>query len=263
MIYKNTSIKTVISKVMTDLDMQEESHRIADMIEWISEGLEKIGAFPQFEVKVAGKDGLPALKVTDYRAALPMGMHSIIQVAYSTAEDGPFYNMRHSTGSFEAVPFTTKTLDTDPVTYEKVDDRALSTSFTSDLIYSISPGYITTNQKSGYIMLSYNSIPLDEDGYPLIPDHISFIDALYWYVLVKLYYPMWKRGQIRDAVYYDARRSWNFYCKQAYGTAMMPDAGMLESIKNTWLRLVPDINSGNTFHSTLGEQQKIYIHNGN
>ena len=31
MIYKNTSIKTVISKVMTDLDMQEESHRIADL----------------------------------------------------------------------------------------------------------------------------------------------------------------------------------------------------------------------------------------
>ena len=74
---------------------------------------------------------------------------------------------------------------------------------------------------------------------------------------------MWKRGQIRDAVYYDARRSWNFYCKQAYGNAMMPDAGMLESIKNAWLRLVPDINSGSIFHSALGEQQKIYIHNGN
>ena len=35
------------------------------------------------------------------------------------------------------------------------------------------------------------------------------------------------------------------------------------SIKNAWLRLVPDINSGSTFHSALGEQQKIYIHNGN
>ena len=44
---------------------------------------------------------------------------------------------------------------------------------------------------------------------------------------------------------------------------MMPDAGMLESIKNAWLRLVPDINSGSIFHSALGEQQKIYIHNGN
>ena len=261
MIYKNTSIKTVISKVMTDLDMQEESHRIADMIEWISEGLEKIGAFPQFEIKVAGKDGLPALKVTDYRATLPMGMHSIIQVAYSTNEEGPFYNMRHSTGSFEAVPFTTKTLDTDPVTYSKVDDKAFTTSFTSDLIYSITPGYITTNQKTGYIMLSYNSIPLDEDGYPLIPNLPSYFEACYWYVVMKLKYPDWLNGTLTSEKYYHMQRSWNFYCKQAYGDSLAPNYDEMESIKNTWLKIYPEVNDHSTFYSTSGERQHIYNKN--
>ena len=110
-------------------------------------------------------------------------------------------------------------------------------------------------------MLSYNAIPTDDDGYPLIPDNIGFIDAIYWYIVMKLYYPMWKIGKIRDAVYYDARRSWNFYCKQAYGNAMMPDSGQLEALKNSWLRLVPEINEQKGFFSTLGQEQRIYNKN--
>ena len=46
MIYKLTSVKSVIAKVFTDLDLQEETHRVSDMIEWAGEALEKIGAFP-------------------------------------------------------------------------------------------------------------------------------------------------------------------------------------------------------------------------
>lgn len=267
MIFKNTSIKTVIAKVFTDLDLQEETHRIADMVEWISEGLEKIGAFPQFETRVAGKGGEPLLVINDYRVELPLGLHSIIQAAYAEKSEGPFYPMRRATGAFEMVPNMTKTIlptppDTQPI-HEQVDEKRNTTSFVDDITYNVQGGYITTNIKQGYILLSYNSIPLDAEGFPLIPDNISFIEALYWYVVMKLYYPRWRRGEIRDAVYYDARRSWNFYCKQAYGAAMMPDADTLESIKNTWLRLVPDINAQNAFHSTAGEQQKIYVHNGN
>lgn len=52
MIYKLTSVKRVIAKVFTDLDLKEGDHRITDMIEWASEALLKIGAFPQFTTKV-------------------------------------------------------------------------------------------------------------------------------------------------------------------------------------------------------------------
>ena len=56
MIYKLTSVKSVIAKVFTDLDLKEGDHRLSDMIEWAGEALEKIGSFPQFTQKVAGKD---------------------------------------------------------------------------------------------------------------------------------------------------------------------------------------------------------------
>lgn len=301
MIYKNTSVKRVIAKVLTDLDLKEGDHRISDMIEWAGEALEKIGAFPSLITKVLGKGGDHLLEIEDYQAKLPMDFHSLIQVAYSTAQAGPFYPMRSSTGAFDhgdSIDVTPENTDVSDVTstsalialamalydetYEEalvrvnsdeatrimlnalivdsgrlpVPDGVLNTTY--DYTYFIKPGYIQTNIRDGYLMVSYKAMPTDDDGYPMIPDDASFMEAIYWYITMKLLYPEWKLGRVRDAVYYDARRSWNYYRKQAYGNAMMPDADQMESIKNTWLRLVPEIDEHNTGFSTLGQKQIIY-----
>lgn len=261
MIYNLVSVKRVIAKVFSDLDLQEETHRITDMIEWSAEALEKIGAFPTLEIYITGKGTEPLLRVENYQCSLPVGLHSIIQVAYAENMEGPFYPMRSDTGSFDAVKgMTTETTNplTLEVTYGTADEEDGVTSFTSDLTYVLSPGYIKTNVKEGYLMVSYNRVPVDEEGYPKIPDHVSFMEALYWYITMKLLYPQWRDGRVRDAVYYDARRSWNYYCKQAYGTAMMPNTDQLESIKNAWLRLVPELNEHRSFFSTVGQAQEIY-----
>ena len=261
MVYNLTSIKRVIAKVFSDLDLQEETHRIADFIEWAAEALEKIGAFPSLQTFVTGKGTEPLLALDNYQCSLPLGLHSIIQVAYAVNPTGPFYPMRTSTGSFDYVPGLTKeTVDpiTQEITYSTEDDKENFVSFTEDLTYVLVPGYIKANVREGYIMLAYTRIPVDEEGYPMVPDNISFLDALYWYITMKLLYPQWRDGRVRDAVYYDARRSWNFYCKQAYGNAIMPNTDTLESNKNTWLRVVPELSEHKGFFSTLGQEQHVY-----
>jgi hypothetical protein len=130
-----------------------------------------------------------------------------------------------------------------------------------DYTYVITPGYIKTALKDGYLMLSYQAVPTDTEGYPMIPDDESFEEAIYWYINMKLTYPEWKMGRVRDAVYYDAKSSWNYYRKQAYGNAMMPNIDQLEAIKNAWLRLVPEINEHGNAFSTLNERQVIYNQN--
>jgi hypothetical protein len=302
MIYKYTSVKRVISKVFTDLDLQEGEHRITDMVEWAGEALEKIGAFPSFINKVTGKDTNPLLIVSGYQCKLPCDFHRMIQISFSSTENGAFYPMRYATGSFDHGNILTEANATVPeenlesnlitlamslynLTYvealEKINTEPITrsnlngilnamgtatnggnvdsvTNTTTDYTYLITNNYIKTNQESGYIMMAYQAIPLDKEGFPMIPDDVSFMEAIYWYITTKLLYPQWKQGSVRDAVYYDARRSWNFYCKQAYGNALMPNADQLESIKNTWLRLIPEINEHATGFSTLGQRQVIY-----
>jgi hypothetical protein len=301
MIYKTTSVKRVIAKVFTDLDLQEGEHRVSDMIEWAGEALEKIGAFPSFINKVTGKDNNPILEVSNYQVKLPCDFHSMIQVSFSENITGPFYPMRYGTGSFDygkvlntdttttatfpessivTLAMTLYNLDyedaltkinTEPITKSNLNGllnqmsanpNAVQTegyiNTTSDYTYIITSNYIKTNIKDGYIMMAYQAIPTDDSGYPLVPDDVDFLEALYWYITMKLLYPQWKQGSVRDQVYYDARRSWNYNCKKAYGNAMMPNVDQLESIKNSWLRLVPELNEHATGFSTLGERQQIY-----
>ena len=301
MIYKTTSIKRVLAKVMTDNDIQEGTNRISDWVEWGSEALEKIGAFPSFINKITGKDGVPILQVVNYQTKLPCDFHRMIQVSFSTNVTGAFYPMRYATGSFDHGSVlnttTTSTDDTSPETslttltmslYDLTYAEAVAKltaepnirsqlnsilnqmegsstpsgideiDTTFDYTYVITPGYIKTNVATGYIMLAYQAIPTDGDGYPLIPDDVSFLEAIYWYITMKLLYPQWKQGSVRDGVYFDARRSWNYYCKQAYGNALMPNKDQLESIKNTWNRLIPEINEWNSGFSTLGQRQIVY-----
>jgi hypothetical protein len=302
MIYKNTSVKRVISKVFTDLDLKEGDHRTTDMIEWAGEALKKIGAFPTLLTKVTGKGGLPLLAISDYQSKLPCDLTAINQVAYSQSELGPFYPMTYATGSFDPTPpsetVTSSTattvpdstlvelamdlyaetyaeallrLNSYPAIRESLESLLTTRSSTNgtrdtytasgDYTYVITPGYIKTTLKDGYLMMSYQAVPTDYEGYPMIPDDESFEEAIYWYINMKITYPEWKAGRVRDAVYYDAKSSWNYYRKQAYGNAMMPNIDQLESIKNAWLRLVPEINEHGNGFSTLGERQIIYNQN--
>jgi hypothetical protein len=47
------SSKTVLAKVIADLDLKEDQIKISDIREWICEGMLKIGAIQQYEHKVA------------------------------------------------------------------------------------------------------------------------------------------------------------------------------------------------------------------
>src|SRR4030043_444867 len=236
MIYNLVSCKKVISKIATDLNWGEEPHRISVIMEWIGESVKKRGAFPSLVTRVTGKEDLPLLTISNYQAKLPADLNTINQVAYSVATTGPFYPMRYATGSYSS----THPVKINPVstTTNTIPNSEKDTIFSLDYSYIVVGGYIKTNIKDGYLLVSYQAIPTDTDKYPLVPDDESFFEAIYWYINMKLTYPEWKSGRVRDAVYYDAKSSWNYYRKQAYAQAMMPNIDQLESIKNAWIRLV-------------------------
>ena len=95
----------------------------------------------------------------------------------------------------------------------------------------------------------------------MIPDLASYREALYWYVVMKLKFPEYMSGRMNREIYYDIRRSWNFYCQQAYAEAMMPDQGDMDIIHKSWIKLVPDLNMYGSAFDELANGQKLYNHN--
>lgn len=329
MITKLTSSKSVIAKVIADLNLSEDDIRVSDFLEWIGEAVEKIGAVTQLIKKVSGVDGAPVIEINHHQAALPCDLHHLHQVAYSFNCNGPWFPMRKATGSFsvwgkhncgnccngkctgdceghcghccdhhgydcgccpdtiiqddvmanlvvdmygnidktEALEMINsnqnmRTILSNLINCHTVDLTSFhgvdSANPSMDLQYSIKPGYIMTNVPCGYLKLSYSAIPIDEEGYPLVPDKASFMEAIYWYITMKMKYKDYLNGTLRRDVYYDIRNSWNFYCKQAYAEALMPNEDGMESLKNNWNKLVPEFNDHSTFYSHTGERQIIY-----
>ena len=91
MITKMISSKSVIAKVIADLDLAENKIRISDFLEWVGEAMEKIGAVQQFERVVSGVNGAPIIKIDCHQAQLPCNLHKLHQVAYSFNCDGPWF----------------------------------------------------------------------------------------------------------------------------------------------------------------------------
>ena len=300
MINKLVSSKSVIAKIIADLDLQEEEIKISDFMEWIGEANEKIGAVTQCIQKDI------VLKVSGYQAKLPSDLNNLHTVAFSFKSNSGWIPLKRSTSNFtlpDAItPSDTEMLinDNDMIPLVKnlfgyTNDREAidklnentnvkpilstllnqytvpsvngtmqfsnSTNFSNTLQYMLKPGYIVTNVENGYIKLSYDAIAVDIDGYPMIPDNQSYFEAIYWYVTMKFKYPLYLNGRMPQYIYYDIRNSWNFYRKQAYAEALMPTQDELENIKNTWTKLMPVLDDNRTFLSNIADEQLIYNYN--
>lgn len=269
------SSNAIIAKVIADLDLQERDIQITSIREWIGEAMQKIGSVNQKHRKVT------TLELNGYQCKLPCDLDSIDLVAYSTNKES-WQVMKRTTGSFgveDKVNANGQSYDLGQtnIVQEENGDNILAESGSAQLFgmytqrvtskqkndiiqYDLKPGYIITNVKEGYIKLSYFAEYTDDEGMPLIPDLTSYSEAIYWYIAMKLLYIEYFTGRKPQHLYYDAKRSWNFYRQQAYAESLMPNSNEIENIKNTWHTLMPERNSIDDFFYNMSDEQLIYNH---
>lgn len=266
MVYKMVTSKSIIAKVIADLGLEEDKINISDQIEWIGEAMEKIGSINQKHRKVT------TLELKGYQCKLPCDLDSIDLVAYSTNKES-WQVMKRTTGSFsveDRADINKQVYDlgqaneikeeTDPSSISNRYTQKISSNNNKIIEYDIKPGYIISNVKEGYIKLSYFAEYTDEEGMPMIPDLASYSEAIYWYIAMKLLYIEYFTGRKPQHLYYDAKRSWNFYRNQAYAESLLPDSNEIENIKNTWHTLVPERDSIDSFFYNMSDEQIIYRH---
>lgn len=284
MIYNYTRCESVIAKIMADLDSSEVQQRTTDIKEWIFEAVDKIGAPMQYIRREGGTDDFPLLKIQDNQVPLPDDLVVLDGAAYSESEKGPWHPMVVSTSVFREPqktkqkpeeihqPMKYKMITSQSQFYTENNMRYFEKAVRNNIDkaqYFIKPGWLVTNKNKGYIKLAYKAVALDERGYPLIPDLNSYKEAIYWYVVMKLSFPKFIEGTLSgrgtkysakysQSSYYFLQQQWNFYRNQAYAEAMMPTADEMQSIKNSWHQLIPDMNSNDTFFEHQNEQEMNY-----
>lgn len=284
MIYRYTKCESVIAKIMADANLSEKDMRITDIREWIFEAVESIGAPMQYISKESGVDDCPILKIEDHQVPIPEDLETLQAVAYSPSKNGAWQPARQTDATFKNLNNTIKVGGRythkpeqpmrykEPTTLSQVytemsrstDQIVKQRMLTTDPTYFVKPGWVVLNKPAGYVKLAYKSVATDERGYPLIPDLVSYQEAIYWYVMMKLNFPKFLTGSLGGRSKYNfntysyLQQQWHFYRNKAYAEAMMPNEGAMETIKNEWNKLVPELDSSDTFFINNGAKEEIY-----
>jgi hypothetical protein len=290
-VYKTTSSKTVLRKIFRDLKPSDDNW-IDDAIEWIGEALEHIGAASQLCQKqcVLTVENHKVLMPTDLyyinqvainNSVSPVSSNELDTLTEKVDElkdaivDAQANNLEYSSTTsvlheinarivvIENIYFNNETsmqpLQYGASTFHKSMHctGCVNESAQYEDTYIVDCDYIKTSFQSGKICLSYMAFPTDEDCYPLVPDDISFKEAMFWYIYKKILLstPSFKNNQIG---YEFAEAQWKYYCTQARNAANYPDIDKYESFMNQWVRLIPTRSRHDLMFEQLNTREDLY-----
>lgn len=246
---KYVNINTVMEGVFRDYGFTHEVDWV-DIIEWVGEGLDLIGAPKQYVDKVTdGNESLfhPCpIKINNFRGELPCDIYKVKQIR----EWKNKYPMVYATDSFQ------KSLDANTTSDDisKSFNSYGTIDFNSDLIvvqetgdrcapelsYTLNNNYIFTNFKEGEVEIAYRAYPCDPDGYPLIPDDVSYLKAMKSYIAERIGFKLWMQDKLRGDKYQMLKQDRDWYLGKAKTSGLMPSTlDEFESWKNQTLRLMP------------------------
>lgn len=264
---KYVKIDRIVEGIFRDYGWQHEVNWI-DLLEWSGEAMDLIAVPKQYITKIT--DGNTDLKhpcpieIKNYRGKLPCGFIYIIQAIEGKSR----IPMRTTTDTFHiGLQISENTLGTQPnvpITSPLiVDENSLSKdNCSTDLTYSINDCYIFTNFEEGSVQLTYKAFPVDEDDRPLIPDNVSYIQAIKAYIAEKIGQKLWIQNKLTGDKFQYLQRERDWYVGKATTAGLMPTLDEAETWKNAFVRLIPNINQhqSNNF-KYLGDQSKQINHN--
>ena len=289
-VYKTTSSKAIIRKIFRDLKPDNDNW-IDDAIEWIGEALEHIGSATQLSQKqcVLTVENHKVLLPTDLYYINQVAINNSVSPVSSSELDTLTTKVKELKDAIIDAQANSLEYSSTTTVLHEINSRIVilenvyfsgsnslqplqygASNFHKSLhctgcvnenaryedTYIIDDGYIKTSFESGKICLSYMAFPTDEDCYPLVPDDISFKEAMFWYIYKKilLFNPTFKNNGIK----YDfADQQWKYYCTQARNAANFPDIDKYESFMYQWVRLIPNINRHDSGFEQMNTREDI------
>lgn len=125
--------------------------------------------------------------------------------------------------------------------------------------YTIVENLLRFSFESGQVLISYLKQALDSDGYPMIPDDYSAIQAIEKFIYMKaMEEDFYNNRQGSDARYAKAESDWQWYCAQAKNEDKMPQTiDEWQNIVDMRNHLIPKTNRYYGFFGALSHPEHL------
>jgi len=235
---QNVSLKTILWKVLNQPIAADLTYE--DAAAFAVEAIRLIGAPLSFEDLVT-----PPIQVTNNKAPLPANLLNIRGVRIinnlENFDDGAIA-LRHATDIYH----TGANCGPDS-----------ENNIPHEYTYTVQKGIIFTSIPSGYVQISYRGLPIDDDGYPLIPNEQKTLLAIEYYILHRFIEPLWIIGKITDKAFSYIEQKRHFYMGGADTSLKLQSPDHLESIMNSINRLIINDSAHSNFYRGSGQQERI------
>lgn len=163
----------IFDKLRRDYGFQEQQKNENDILEWITECLREININKIYYTKITdcSGDGDCPIEIKGYRGKLPCDFVEYI----SARKSGETLPLHYGTDDFFTAKEPLKNRDWNMVCYDDI---------------TIQSGTIFTDFEEGYLELLYKAMPVDDEGFPLIPDTQIIINAVTTRVAYRLAYKL-------------------------------------------------------------------------
>lgn len=183
------------------------------------------------------------IPIKEYRGVLPCDFYQIIQVRTMNSKNGSHHAFRASTDSFHMSGHKGNKIE-----------RA-------GLTYKLQGNCIITSIPEGIIEIAYMALPIDEEGYPLIPDNSSYSRALELYIKQQWFTILFDTGKISIQVLNNTQQQYSWAVAQAQSDLVRPTIDEMEAITNMWNKLLPDITEDHAHgFINLGTKEHMLNH---
>lgn len=161
------------------------------------------------------------IEIKDWRGLLPCDFEHMIQVRVAgkpgTAPK-PVY--RYSTHSFHMSPNKMPVSD-------------------CELTYKIQGMVIFTSTKETDIEIAYRAFAVDDEGYPLLPDNVSFLRGLESYIKLQWFTILYDMGKISQQVMLNTQQEYAWAAGDAQSEFSRLSLDQAESLFNSFKTLLP------------------------
>lgn len=202
MLINYVSIKQTIGRFFKDLGIDETSYA-NDIPQWTEDAIEIIGIPNYYIFK------FKLVKIDQNRGILPCDIQNLQGVFVTSNFQGNFNRNNARRLVLRNAPLIGK---------------GISTASSDTAYANINGNFINTSFYSGYVYFVYKGIPLDCDGFPLVPKDAKINEALQYYFINRMSLSGYKHPvldyktsfQLWEKTYPQARNSVNWMDLQDY-----------------------------------------------
>lgn len=202
------------------------------------------------------QDKLIDIEIKDFRGVLPCDVISITQIKDLSSG----VCLRSMTNNFpmgmtstgEVEKYITESDGPTHSTYiapKKVHTEELSFKTQGRIIYTSFP--------EGAIQVAYKAIPTDEDGFPLLLDNETYLDALEAYIKKQVFTVKFDQQKISASVLQNAQIDYAVAARLLQSEMTLPSPSEMRTLSAIWNTMIPKAREFDNGFKNLGDREYL------